>query len=291
MQIKTWFGIFRVEEDQIVDVELFKKDIDYITNLLLKEALLLRGKVAGQDIRSLALKYGFVESDKEYDTMLHEISIQLVKKQIAEAITEDKHIIAAVEAIDDINTITNILAERLKEWYMLSYTTDLKARELAQHITQITSNSPELRAMQSLASTLLRLYESRSIIEEYVKQKMHAFAPNLSSIAGHILGARLLSIAGSLEKLAYMPSSTIQVMGANKALFKHLKGKAPSPKHGLIYRHPLVNTAQKKLRGKIARALASKISLASRYDYYSKELKENLLNDLEKKVSDIKLRD
>ncbi len=290
MQVKTWFGIFQVEDNKIVEVKLFQKDVNDLTDRLLKETLLMRGKVAGEDLRSLALKYGFVESEKEYDSLIHEVAIQLVKKQVEKAITQDKRIIAAVEAIDDINATSNILAERLKEWYMLRGDTDLKGKELASYITHIASDNPELEAMQSLASALLGLYESRTAIEEYLKQKMHSFAPNLSNIAGPILGARLLSMAGGLEKLASMPSSTVQVIGANKALFKHLKGKAPSPKHGVIYRHPLVSTAPKRLRGKIARALASKISLASRYDYYSGELKDDLIKALEKKVSDIKLR-
>ena len=117
---------------------------------------------------------------------------------------------------------------------------------------------------------------------------MQETAPNLTNIAGYLLGARLLSIAGSLPKLASMPSSTVQVIGANNALFKHLKGKAPSPKHGVIFRHPLINSAPRKLRGKIARAVASKISLAARYDCYSGEIKGNLPNELEKKVAYIR---
>ncbi len=119
---------------------------------------------------------------------------------------------------------------------------------------------------------------------------MPGIAPNLTNIAGHILGARLLSFAGSLERLASLPSSTVQVIGASNALFKHLKGKAPSPKHGVIFRHPLVNNAPKNFRGKIARALASKISLAARCDCYSGELKESLVHELEMKVKAIKKR-
>ncbi|HEX7628294.1 MAG TPA: rRNA biogenesis protein, partial [Candidatus Methanoperedens sp.] len=74
----------------------------------------------------------------------------------------------------------------------------------------------------------------------------------------------------------------------NNALFKHLKGKAPSPKHGLIFRHPFINTAPKWQRGKIARVLAAKISLASRLDLYSGEVKENLLQELRLKVEAIR---
>ncbi|MCX9013004.1 MAG: rRNA biogenesis protein [Candidatus Methanoperedens sp.] len=286
MQIRTWFGIFTLDEDRISGVELFQKDLNAITSRLADEPLLLRGKARGVDIRDLAIEYGFVPSHEEYDSLLHEINIRLVKKQMVLSVTQDRQIIAAVEAIDDINSTANILAERLREWYLLFNGTDLQGSELARHI--IGSNEPDLREMRNLASAIVDLYETRSSIEGYLKDSMLRAAPNLSCIAGPTLGARLLSIAGSLEKLASMPSSTVQVIGANNALFKHLKGKAPSPKHGLIFRHPLINTAPKRLRGKIARAVASKISLAARCDFYSGELKENLAREMEAKVSDIK---
>ncbi len=286
MQVKTWFGIFTLDDDRIKSAELFRKDLEAITNILVKEPLLLRGRIAGSDIRNLAIEYGFVSSREEYDSLLHELNVRLVKKQMSQAVTRDRQIIAAVEAIDDINDTANILAERLREWYLMFNETGLQAGELAKHI--LKSEEPELKTMQGLAESLIGLYEARLSIEEYLKEEMPQIAPNLTNIAGYILGARLLSIAGSLEKLASMPSSTVQVIGASNALFKHLKGKAPSPKHGLIFRHPLINTAPKKLRGKIARAVASKISLAARYDYYSGELKESLMEELRTKVEDIK---
>ncbi len=288
MQVKAWFGIFTLDDDRITDAELFRKDLDAIANLLVKEPLLLRGRIAGSDIRDLAIEYGFVTSREEYDNLLHELNIRLVKEQMAQAVTWDRQIIAAVEAIDDINDTANILAERLREWYMMFNETGLQGGELAKHI--LKSEEPELKTMQGLAGSVIGLYEARLSIEKYLKEEMPQFAPNLTNVAGYILGARLLSIAGSLERLASMSSSTVQVIGANNALFKHLKGKAPSPKHGLIFRHPLINTAPKRLRGKIARAVASKISLAARYDYYSGELKENLLEELKMKVEDIKKR-
>ena len=113
-------------------------------------------------------------------------------------------------------------------------------------------------------------------------------APNLNLIAGPMLGARLISIAGSLEKLAEFPSSTIQVIGASKALFKHLRARAPSPKHGIIYSHPLINTAPWWVRGKIARAVAAKLSLAARIDFYSGKKDLSLAEKLETKVLQIK---
>src|SRR4030067_2960155 len=287
MQIRTWFGIFTIDKDIIANVELFQKDIDAILDRVLCEPLMLRGKIIGSDIRELAVKYNFAGSYKEYDTMLHDLNIRLATKQVENAVTPERQIIAAVEAIDDVDETSNILAERLKEWYLLNPgETNLKGKELAAHIAGTKKQGYD--PIESLASSILGLYESRICIEENLKRRMQETAPNLTNVAGYLLGARLLSIAGSLEKLASMPASTVQVIGANNALFEHLKGKALSPKHGVIFRHPLVNSAPRKLRGKIARAVASKISLAARYDCYSGEVAGNLLKDLEKKVTYIR---
>jgi len=290
MQIITWFGIFTVEDNIMTKAEIFHKDLSSITKRLLSEPLLLRGTVAGTDLRDLAVKYGFVNSNNEYDSMLHELNIRLAKEQMALAVTPDRRIIAAVEAIDDLNETGNVLSERLREWYIMNFEdTHLKGEELASSILRMENNyQADLKIMQSFSSSLLELYRTRKSIEEYLKENMGTVAPNLCNIAGHLLGARLLSIAGSLEKLASMPSSTIQVIGANNALFKHLKGKATSPKHGVIFRHPYINTAPKWQRGKIARVLASKISLAARYDFYSGELKEDLSRELKSKVEAIR---
>src|SRR5574337_1212818 len=129
MQIRTWFGVFTLDEGRISDVMLFQKDIQDIVNRLVSEPLLLRGKVGGIDIRDLAIEYGFVPSHEEYDRLLHEVNIQLAKKQMALSVTRDRQIIAAVEAIDDINSTANILAERLREWYLL-FSEDRKSTRL-----------------------------------------------------------------------------------------------------------------------------------------------------------------
>lgn len=287
MQIRTWFGIFTLDKEKIVKVELFQKDNDDILDRVLAEPVLLRGKIAGEDFHDLAVKYRFVSSLEEYDTMLHDLNIRLAEKQVESAVTPDRQIIAAVEAIDDLDETGNILAERLREWHMLIFgETFLKRKELATHIAGM--KEPGFDAMHSLASSLLSLYDSRLSIEEYLKENMQKTAPNLTNVAGYLLGARLLSIAGNLEKLASMSSSTVQVIGASNALFKHLRGKAPSPKHGVIFRHPYVNTAPKWLRGKIARTVAAKISLAARYDLYSGKINESLPSELDKKVADIR---
>lgn len=95
---------------------------------------------------------------------------------------------------------------------------------------------------------------------------MRKRCPHLTSVAGHVVGARLISAAGSLEKLSRMPSSKIQVLGAEKALFRHLKTGSNPPKYGMIYFHDSVVNAEDK--GRAARHLAGKIAIASRQDFY-----------------------
>src|SRR3989304_7779639 len=118
MQLRTWFGIFTLDENRITGVELFQNDIDMILDRLAHQPLLLRGRLGGAELRELAVKHGFVSSNEEYDRLLHEINIRLVKKQLVQAVTPDRQIIVVVEAIDDIDATSNILAERLKEWYI-----------------------------------------------------------------------------------------------------------------------------------------------------------------------------
>jgi nucleolar protein 56 len=94
-------------------------------------------------------------------------------------------------------------------------------------------------------------------------------APNLAFIAGPVLGAKLIEKAGSLKRLGMIPSSTIQVLGAEKAMFRALKSNARPPKHGLVYQHPYVNSAARDKRGSRARSLAAKIAIAARADVFS----------------------
>ena len=115
---------------------------------------------------------------------------------------------------------------------------------------------------------------------------MNEVAPNIAALVGSLIGARLISLAGSLKELARKPSSTVQVFGAEKALFRSLKTGTAPPKHGIIYRVPEVHNAAYWQRGKVARALAGKLSIAARIDAYSdrnegESLRENFLSRVE----------
>jgi nucleolar protein 56 len=313
LKINTWFGVLELGSNgELLASELFPKNVRELAlrSLSLRDS---RQNLPPEvfDLKDAAIKCGFADSPSEYYSLLHEITLETVKLQVSQALTPDQRIVQAVEALDDINETTNSLSERLFEWYGGYFPeSGLSGESLAVFITKYGSReniSPEdplyLKAQNSMgakleasdemllkgfAESVCSLYEQRKRIEAYIEGSMGTLAPNLTTLAGPMLGARLISIAGSLEKLAAFPSSTVQVIGANKALFKHLRARAPSPKHGIIYSHPLINTSPWWVRGKVARALAAKLSLAARIDFYSAKKEPSLEGELEEKIRKIR---
>merc|ERR1712110_793720 len=118
--------------------------------------------------------------------------------------------------------------------------------------------------------------EYRASLAEYLKLRMNAIAPNLTHLVGELVGARLISQAGSLISLAKHPSSTVQILGAEKALFRALKTKSATPKYGLIYHASLVGQSAPNLKGKISRVLAAKLSLCCRVDALGDQVEPSL---------------
>lgn len=278
MEIATWFGRIDSETGSVFLAEDGERMID----ALLKKPL-PAGPSVQPDLRRLALMHGYAADDIEYNARLREIALGLVRRQLAQLATTEQDLLQAVEAIDDMTEAINLLDERLYEWHRLHHQRIVHGKDLAELLC-------EDRIMGPFARSILRLMESRKSMEEEVSFRAEELAPNLSALAGPILAARLISRAGGLSRLAKMPSSRVQVMGAEKSLFKHLDGHAPSPKHGIIFRHPAVMGAPRKLRGKVARALAGKLALAARLDYYGASPSPDLAASLERRLNDIKRR-
>ncbi|HJH32366.1 MAG TPA: NOP58 family protein [Methanosarcinaceae archaeon] len=312
MRIITWFGTLTPGENgSVAEWELFPKDTDALARMLVQpKEPGMDMPPAGFELRAAAIECGFVTSNDEYNELLRDVSIRAAKYRISSG-TPDMGMIQAVEALDDISETANTLSERLAEWYGLYFPeVGLSSETLARFVAKYGSRSgispdddlygkaassmgAELTGLdeelvKGFAGNICTMYDTRSRIEEYIVTSMESSAPNLTNIAGALIGARLVSMAGGLERLARFPSSTVQVIGANRALFKHLRGRAPSPKHGIIFNHPHIRNALWWQRGKIARALAAKISLAVRMDVYSGELNESLKTGLDKKIESIR---
>lgn len=135
---------------------------------------------------------------------------------------------------------------------------------MGQDIVQMDMSNIDNFALQ-----VIELANMRSLLNEYLKRKMDVVAPNLNSLIGEHVGARLISHAGSLTSLAKYPASTVQILGAEKALFRALKTKGNTPKYGLLYHSSFIGRAQAKNKGRISRYLANKCSVAARIDCFS----------------------
>lgn len=215
----------------------------------------------------------------------------------------DTMIVQAIALLDDLDKELNTYAMRVKEWYgwhfpemarivadNMAYArviikmglrtncehtdfSDTLPEEIEQQLkvaaeismgTEITDE--DLENINMLAEQVLSLSDYRLQLSEYLKNRMNAIAPNLTVLVGELVGARLISHAGSLMNLAKHPASTIQILGAEKALFRALKTKHDTPKYGLIYHASLIGQASTKSKGKIARMLATKAALGLRVD-------------------------
>ncbi|KAF3935874.1 hypothetical protein ABW20_dc0100581 [Dactylellina cionopaga] len=224
----------------------------------------------------------------------------------------DTMIVQAIALLDDLDKQLNTYAMRLKEWYgwhfpemakiindNMAYArvikimgvrtnasnsdlstvlpeeieTALKAAAEISMGTEITKE--DLDNINSLAEEVIGFSEYRTELATYLSNRMQAIAPNLTALVGDLVGARLIAHAGSLMNLAKSPASTIQILGAEKALFRALKTKHDTPKYGLIYQASLIGQSTGKNKGKIARMLATKTSLGIRYDALSDDKEES----------------
>lgn len=220
----------------------------------------------------------------------------------------DTMIIQAIALLDDLDKELNTYAMRLKEWYgwhfpelakilvdsvafartinAIGFRTNTAQTDLtgilpeelivevksAAEISMGTEISDEdLDNIKCLADQVISISEYRAELYEYLKNRMMAIAPNLTAMVGELVGARLIARAGSLMSLAKYPASTVQVLGAEKALFRAIKTKHDTPKYGLIYHASLVGQAGPKLKGKISRVLAARTALSVRVDALSED--------------------
>ena len=213
-------------------------------------------------------------SENDYYSELRKTAIEVAEREIERELkSSDRYITSLLKALDEIDLGINLFSEKIRD------IEEIKSDETTDSFRKIVE---ELKGL-------------RKKIEQRINSEASKLAPNLTEIVGGVLTARLLERAGGLERLSSMPASTIQILGAEKSLFKAMsrmkKGKkAKTPKHGIIFQHPYIRTLPKSVRGKMARFLASKLAIAARIDYYSGELKEELADAVKKRYHDLKRR-
>jgi nucleolar protein 56 len=282
MVILTWFGRVDLQTGSLLTgTVLGREESDGISEPQLESASAV--PLPQTNLRALARSSGFAADDGEYNRLLREAALGLVRRNILSGSTVEQDLLQAMEALDNLTQAINLLDERLYEWSRLHSQEIVHGKDLAEGLKEDEN-------MGLLAKAILGLREARKATETDVSATVQALAPNLSSLAGSVLAARLISRAGGLSRLAKMPSSRVQVMGAEKSLFKHLRGHAPSPKHGIIFRHPAVIGSPRMLRGRVARTLAAKLAIAARLDHFGAGLSVDLQASLDARLRDIKQR-
>ena len=279
-------------------------------------------------LAEVAVESGFAETPTEFRMWVREVTNSLVRAQVKKATARrDLQIVQSVLALDDLDKTLNLYATRIREWYGLHFPElsglvsrhetymrlimrfgdrrDFDVASLVETgltqgdsevIVQAASDSlgaeireEDLAPIRSLSEVVLKMYEIRRNLDSRLEGLMGECAPNITGLVGSSIGARLLSLAGGLERLARMPASTIQVLGAETALFRFLKTGSPPPKHGIIFQSPLIHQAKRWQRGKIARALAGKLAIAARIDAFSDRYQgDHLKQDVERRVDEIK---
>ena len=237
---------------------------------------------------SLAVEAGYADSEESYYEALHEASMAATRAAVTEAETAgDQQLIHAVRAMDDCERVANELAERVAEWAGSRREDAGAGVEYARELAEEEGDDPLL----SLAGRVREIDDEAADLRSHVERTAPEVAPNLAALAGPVLAARLVALAGGLKQLARKPAGTVQVLGAEEALFAHLRGRAPSPKHGVIFVHEAVQGTHPGNRGSAARALAGKLAIAARVDHYSGERKPELDQELADRIERIQARD
>jgi nucleolar protein 56 len=238
---------------------------------------------------ALAVGSGVVDDESEYYGLLHEATVRATSEAVKEAETaDDKQLIHAIRAVDDTERVANELAERVVEWAGSRHDDAGTGVSHAREVAEREDTHPRLA---SLARLVRDLDDEAQALRNHVERTAPEIAPNLAALAGPVLAARLIALAGGLKQLARKPAGTVQVLGAEEALFAHLRGQAPSPKHGVIFTHEAVSGTHPEHRGSAARALAGKLSIAARIDHYSGDRRPELEAELHDRIERIKERD
>jgi nucleolar protein 56 len=280
-----------------------------------------------KNVASLAVKCGLSTDEGTAIQELRDFAISISSSRVKEASGRlDLHVTQAINALDELDKIINILAARMREWYGLHFPElDHLVQSLTAYARIVSSagtrhgitnkileeagiqekkseiilgglnrskggdiTDENLKIVKELADQVIEQSELRDDLANNIETTMDVVAPNVKELLTASVGARMIAKAGSLQRLATLPASTIQILGAEKALFRSLKTGANPPKHGMLFQHPLIHAAPKWQRGKIARAVAAKVAIAARIDAYRHAERDPIIADkLKKRILEI----
>ncbi len=269
MIVINWRGAYFIRDGEVEDSFEFPEEkadeiLDKISHGDLSPISEFIERHPGEEIK--------ISSDIRDVERAREIAIALAKRRMKNNLTDDYILEQILAMYDDLVSTINLLSERNLEM---------------ENLEDILGG--EIEEADLLRREIDHLISLRNVLSGSIEKRAREIAPNLSHLVGPIIASRLIHYAGGLKRLAMMPSSTIQVLGAEDAFFQHLKKGTPCPKHGIIFQVAEIRNSPRKLRGKIARALAGKIAIAARVDYYGGEfIAERLKEEFKRRVEEIR---
>lgn len=271
-------------------------------------------------------KIGINKTSEEILRQYKIVSEELTRKKVSRASGHSDNVITqSITVLETIKKSLSLFSSHLREWYGLHFPEltdkiiegniilaelistlgsrenftfenidkifdlkESKIKALEQYALESMGADIELNILQNYAEQIISLDTYRQQLENYLEALMEENAPNVNTLIGSLIGAKLIAKAGGLQKLAYMPASRIQLLGAEKALYRFLKTGEKRPKHGLIFQWNQIRSAKPYHRGKIARVVAGKIGLAAKLDFFNGEFMGDILsNEIAKKIKEI----
>lgn len=279
-----------------------------------------------KEMVDIAVEQGIYKSKADANKVLREVGLVVASRELSmRRPGKDVQAAQAVRMLDDLNKVIERLGQRIREWFLALYpdrvkqmpgpetiedhddpqyhaiVAELHRKNLEVIHRVLSSERPiasddgasdaTLDTVRAMANELMNLFKERDRLEQYISATMEEAAPKLAQIAGPVLGARLIAQAGSLERLALKASTVVQLLGARKAVFRHLRHGQRPPKHGLVFVHPAVSGSQGHQRGKAAKVLGSYIVQAARSDAFNSDLDiDELKSKLDKKIEQIRTK-
>jgi nucleolar protein 56 len=325
MELKnSGFDLFVFDNEKLSSLTSELLDFDIKLNPSLLDFRSFRFNLE-ERLKSIGLSVSREDLLKRYK----KINEKLIRKEIKERQgKKDKQIIQTIETLEFIKPTISKFSNKIKEWYGLHFPelTDEFVEDdilLAQFISKIGDRKKytrevlesefslsereikmilryasesmgaeiDLNIVKKFAQQILSLDDYRETLESHLDDLMQLTAPNIQAIVGSLVGAKLISQAGSLRKLAFMPSSRVQLLGAETALYRYLKTGNKLPKHGVIFQWQQIRGNPPWIRGNIARLIAGKLGLAAKIDYFSGDfLGDQYAEEIQQKIEKIKER-
>jgi nucleolar protein 56 len=229
---------------------------------------------------------GICQDRADYIRKLREVCFFAAERDIREQYAgKDTELLQMVRTLDEMDTVINLLSERVVEWYQIRQPNfSRKYQRTPSHLIVRKIREKQRGALGKVATQIEELAGARTELAKEVSSRANRVLPNTSALIGGLVAARLMAQAGGLSRLSRLPASAIQVLGAKTALFAHIRTHTPSPKHGIIFQHRRVHNAPKDVRGRVSRVLAGKLAIAARLDQYRGVVAPEFLERAQEKI-------